>query len=178
MFGGELLRQQLHELDVGAAGRPGGNPHLGRRQGYVDRRPDNDAEDDRAQDRYQPRIAQKNPDAVAHDFLQPEVLAGTWPTEKMAVVAVPKTSVYQHERAVLRGAQWIRPDGRVADIAGDDYAYEPELEVDLFSLLVAFRGVLERSKVAEDVKSLDQAARAILRKHGGRQGLLWAVLSK
>ena len=51
-----------------------------------------------------------------------------------------------HERAVLRGAQWIRPDGRVADIAGDDYAYEPELEVDLFSLLAAFRGVLERSK--------------------------------
>ena len=51
-----------------------------------------------------------------------------------------------HERAVLRGAQWIRPDGRVAEIAGDDYAYEPELEVDLFSLLAAFRGVLERAK--------------------------------
>ncbi len=31
-------------------------------------------------------------------------------------------------------------------------------------------GVLERSKVAEDVKSLDQAARAILRKHGVRFG--------
>src|SRR3954468_19390094 len=51
-----------------------------------------------------------------------------------------------HERAVLRGAQWIRPDGRIAEIAGDDYAYDPELEVDLFSLLAAFRGVLERSK--------------------------------
>jgi segregation and condensation protein A len=51
-----------------------------------------------------------------------------------------------HERAVLRGAQWIRPDGRVADIAGDEYAYEPEIEVDLFSLLAAFRGVLERAK--------------------------------
>src|SRR5262245_58936083 len=51
-----------------------------------------------------------------------------------------------HERAVLRGAQWIRPDGRIAEIAGDDYAYEPELEVDLFSLLAAFRGVLERAK--------------------------------
>ena len=51
-----------------------------------------------------------------------------------------------HERAVLRGAQWIRPDGRVAEIAGDEYAYEPELEVDLFSLLAAFRGVLERAK--------------------------------
>jgi segregation and condensation protein A len=51
-----------------------------------------------------------------------------------------------HERAVLRGAQWIRPDGRVAEIAGKDYAYEPEIEVDLFSLLAAFRGVLERAK--------------------------------
>jgi segregation and condensation protein A len=51
-----------------------------------------------------------------------------------------------HERAVLRGAQWMRPDGRIAEIAGDDYAYEPELEVDLFSLLAAFRGVLERAK--------------------------------
>ena len=51
-----------------------------------------------------------------------------------------------HERAVLRGAQWIRPDTRVAQIAGDDYAYEPEVEVDLFSLLAAFRGVLERAK--------------------------------
>jgi segregation and condensation protein A len=51
-----------------------------------------------------------------------------------------------HERAVLRGAQWSRPDGRIAEIAGDEYAYEPELEVDLFSLLAAFRGVLERAK--------------------------------
>jgi len=49
-----------------------------------------------------------------------------------------------HERAVLRGAQWMRPDARVAAIAGDEYA--PELEVDLFSLLAAFRGVLERAK--------------------------------
>jgi segregation and condensation protein A len=51
-----------------------------------------------------------------------------------------------HERALLRGAQWIRPDGRIAEIAGDEYAYEPEIEVDLFSLLAAFRGVLERVK--------------------------------
>jgi segregation and condensation protein A len=51
-----------------------------------------------------------------------------------------------HERAVLRGAQWMRPDGRIAQIAGEEYAYEPELEVDLFSLLAAFRGVLERAR--------------------------------
>jgi len=35
-----------------------------------------------------------------------------------------------HEREQLRAAQWLRPDGRVAELAGDDY--EPELEVDLF----------------------------------------------
>ena len=48
-----------------------------------------------------------------------------------------------HERETLRSAQFMRPDARVADAAGDDY--EPELEVDLFSLLAAFKGVLERA---------------------------------
>jgi segregation and condensation protein A len=37
----------------------------------------------------------------------------------------------------------MRPDARIADAAGDEY--EPELEVDLFSLIAAFRGVLERA---------------------------------
>jgi segregation and condensation protein A len=49
-----------------------------------------------------------------------------------------------HERAALRSAQWIRPDGRVADLVGEET--EPELEVDLFSLLTAFKAVLERSR--------------------------------
>ena len=49
-----------------------------------------------------------------------------------------------HEREQLRAAQWLRPDGRVAEIAGDDY--EPELEVDLFSLLNAFQAVVQRLK--------------------------------
>jgi segregation and condensation protein A len=48
-----------------------------------------------------------------------------------------------HERETLRSAQWTRPDERVADAAGEQY--EPELEVDLFSLLAAFRGVLTRA---------------------------------
>ena len=48
-----------------------------------------------------------------------------------------------HDRETLRGAQFGRPDGSVAGAVGD--AYEPELEVDLFSLLAAFRGVLERA---------------------------------
>ena len=49
-----------------------------------------------------------------------------------------------HEREQVRAAQWQRPDERVAALAGE--GYEPELEVDLFSLLTAFRGVLERAK--------------------------------
>jgi segregation and condensation protein A len=49
-----------------------------------------------------------------------------------------------HERETLRSAQFRRPDAAVAEAAGDEQ--EPELEVDLFSLLAAFRGVLERAK--------------------------------
>src|SRR5712672_4321331 len=49
-----------------------------------------------------------------------------------------------HEREQLRAAQWLRPDGRVAEIAGEDF--EPELEVDLFSLMNAFQAVVERLK--------------------------------
>src|SRR5690349_1860840 len=49
-----------------------------------------------------------------------------------------------HEREQVRAAQWLRPDERVAAIAGEEY--EPELEVDLFSLLNAFRAVVERAK--------------------------------
>src|SRR5689334_773668 len=49
-----------------------------------------------------------------------------------------------HERETWRSAQWQRPDERVAAIAGDEY--EPELEVDLFSLISAFQAVVERAK--------------------------------
>ena len=49
-----------------------------------------------------------------------------------------------HEREQVRSAQWQRPDERVAELAGDDY--EPELEVDLFSLLTAFQAVVQRAK--------------------------------
>ena len=48
-----------------------------------------------------------------------------------------------HDRETLRSAQFMRPDERVAAAAGEEY--EPELEVDLFSLMAAFRGVLERA---------------------------------
>ena len=49
-----------------------------------------------------------------------------------------------HERETLRSAQWTRPDGPIAQIAGE--APEPEIEVDLFSLISAFRNVVERAK--------------------------------
>jgi segregation and condensation protein A len=49
-----------------------------------------------------------------------------------------------HEREQLRAAQWLRPDGRIAEIAGEPF--ERELEVDLFSLLTAFQAVVQRAK--------------------------------
>ncbi len=49
-----------------------------------------------------------------------------------------------HERETIRSAEWRRPDDVVAGIAGEPP--EPEIEVDLFSLLTAFKAVLERAK--------------------------------
>jgi segregation and condensation protein A len=49
-----------------------------------------------------------------------------------------------HEREIQRSAQWLRPDGRLAEVIGE--APEPEVDVDLFSLMAAFRQVLERVK--------------------------------
>ena len=54
-----------------------------------------------------------------------------------------------HERETLRSAQWTRPDGPIIQIAGE--APEPEIEVDLFSLISAFRAVVERSKLRPKV---------------------------
>ena len=48
-----------------------------------------------------------------------------------------------HERETMRGAQFTRPDSSIAGVADDEF--EPELEVDLFSLITAFKGVLERA---------------------------------
>ena len=54
-----------------------------------------------------------------------------------------------HERETLRSAQWTRPDGPIAEIAGEPP--EPEIEVDLFSLITAFRAVVERAKARPQV---------------------------
>ena len=52
-----------------------------------------------------------------------------------------------HDRETARSAQFTRPDSRVADAMNDEF--EPELEVDLFSLLAAFKGVLSRASRRE-----------------------------
>lgn len=49
-----------------------------------------------------------------------------------------------HDREIQRSAQWGRPDERVAEVIGDPP--EPEVEVDLFSLMAAFRQVIERAR--------------------------------
>ncbi len=54
-----------------------------------------------------------------------------------------------HEREQVRAAQWRLPDERVAGFAGEDV--EPELEVDLFSLLTAFQAVVRRASLRPKV---------------------------
>lgn len=49
-----------------------------------------------------------------------------------------------HEKEIARSAQWQRPDAVVNEVVGS--APEPEVEIDLFSLMAAFRQVLERAK--------------------------------
>jgi segregation and condensation protein A len=51
-----------------------------------------------------------------------------------------------HERETVRSAQWGRPDERIATLAGEGLDEEPELEVDLFSLMTAFKSVVERAR--------------------------------
>jgi segregation and condensation protein A len=75
------------------------------------------------------------------------------PEEDPRAVLVSRLLEYQkfkaaasllHEREEWRSAQWQRPDQRVADIAGEEY--EIEVEVDLFSLMAAFKAVLDRAR--------------------------------
>ena len=51
-----------------------------------------------------------------------------------------------HDKETVRSAQWARPDERIAALAGERLDKEPELEVDLFSLMTAFKAVVERAK--------------------------------
>ena len=75
------------------------------------------------------------------------------------------------ERETLRSAQWIRPDNRVADIAGQPV--ERELEVDLFSLLQAFQAVVARARqrrpvpLPPDAISIEQRIEQLLDRLSG-----------
>jgi segregation and condensation protein A len=51
-----------------------------------------------------------------------------------------------HDKETVRSAQWARPDERIAALAGEGLDKEPELEVDLFSLMTAFKAVVDRAK--------------------------------
>lgn len=51
-----------------------------------------------------------------------------------------------HDKETVRSAQMGRPDERIAALAGEGLDKEPELEVDLFSLMTAFKAVVERAK--------------------------------
>jgi segregation and condensation protein A len=57
-----------------------------------------------------------------------------------------------HDRETVRSAQWARPDERIAALAGEGLDKEPELEVDLFSLMTAFKAVVERAKQRPQVQ--------------------------
>jgi len=57
-----------------------------------------------------------------------------------------------HDRETVRSAQWMRPDERIAALAGEGLDKEPELEVDLFSLMTAFRAVVERARQRPTVR--------------------------
>jgi segregation and condensation protein A len=59
-----------------------------------------------------------------------------------------------HERETLRSAQFTRPDGRIAELAEE--AVELELDVDLFSLMSAFRAVLDRARQRPSVPLPEQ----------------------
>ena len=71
-----------------------------------------------------------------------------------------------HERETVRSAQWMRPDSRVAGIAGQPI--EREVEVDLFSLLQAFQAVVVRARerrplaLPAEVVSIEQRIRQLL----------------
>lgn len=54
-----------------------------------------------------------------------------------------------HERETVRSAQWTRAERHVTELSGE--TPEPEIEVDLFSLMTAFRAVLERAKERPNV---------------------------
>ncbi len=76
-----------------------------------------------------------------------------------------------HERETVRSAQWGLPEARLADLAGEPF--ERELEVDLFGLLQAFQAVLKRARERPTFRlpsaevSIETRTREVLRRLEG-----------
>ncbi|RXF73361.1 helicase-related protein [Hansschlegelia zhihuaiae] len=94
-------------------------------------------------------------------------------TPRIRVLADEQLTGEARERVDRRLDQWIR--GHVQKLLGPLVALDAAEDVTGVARGVAYQlveelGVLDRARVAEEVKSLEQTARAALRKHGVRFG--------
>ena len=92
---------------------------------------------------------------------------------RLRVVADEQLTGAAHEKVVQRLDLWLR--AYVTKLIGPLLSLEQAADLDGMARGIGFQiaealGVLERSKVAQDVKALDQEGRAALRKHGVRFG--------
>ena len=92
---------------------------------------------------------------------------------RLRVIADEQLTGAAHERVEQRLELWLR--AYVTKLLGPLIALEQAADLDGMARGIGFQiaealGVLERSKVAQDVKGLDQDGRASLRKHGVRFG--------
>jgi segregation and condensation protein A len=82
-----------------------------------------------------------------------------------------------HDKETVRSAQWARPDERIAALAGEGLDKEPELEVDLFSLMTAFKAVVDRAKQRPQVylpmeqMSIEQRIEQLMRRLEGVEAM-------
>jgi ATP-dependent RNA helicase SUPV3L1/SUV3 len=92
---------------------------------------------------------------------------------RLRAVADEQLTGAAHEKVAQRLELWLR--AHVGKLLGPLLALEQATDLDGMARGIGFQiaealGVLERSKVAQDVKALDQEGRASLRKHGVRFG--------
>ena len=56
-----------------------------------------------------------------------------------------------HEKQTVRNAMWLRPDAAIQPLLASKAGEEEEVDVDLFELITAFRGVLARIRQRKDL---------------------------
>jgi segregation and condensation protein A len=82
-----------------------------------------------------------------------------------------------HDKETVRSAQWARPDERIAALAGEGLDKEPELEVDLYSLMTAFKAVVDRATQRPQVylpmeqMSIEQRIEQLMRRLEGVEAM-------